>query len=255
MYQFNNAIVRRPGKSLISGLTEANQGIPDYNIAFQQHQKYINTLIQCGLNVEILDAVEAFPDSVFIEDVAIITPHCAIITRPGAPTRSGEIEGMRSVLDSYRSQIEEIIAPGTLEGGDVMQIDNHFYIGLSHRTNSAGAEQLIAILERYGMTGSTVSLSDFLHLKTGVTSLDEDTLIASGEFVNKNEFSDFKIMKVDETEIEAANCIRINDFILMPAGNPRTRNALCLPGVQVIEIDISEFAKLDGGLTCLSLRF
>lgn len=255
MYRFRHAIVRRPGKSVISGITEANQGIPDYDIALKQHQSYISALLQCGLKVDILDAAEAFPDSVFIEDVAVMTPHCAVITRPKAPTRSGEIKGMRSILNSYCTQIEEIEAPGTLEGGDVMQINNHFYIGLSNRTNRAGAEQLIDILKRYGMSGSTVSLSEFLHLKTGVTSVEEHTLIAAGEFVAKSEFNDFTILKVDENEIAAANCIRINDYILMPAGNPLARNDLNLPGVHVIEIDISEFAKLDGGLTCLSLRF
>jgi dimethylargininase len=255
MYRFSRAIVRRPGRSLIAGITEANQGIPDYGNALKQHREYINALVHCGLIVETLDAVEAFPDSVFIEDIAVMTPHCAIITRPGAPARSGEIEGMRTVLGSYRQEIEDIKAPGTLEGGDVMQINSHYYIGLSARTNRAGAEQLITILEKYGMSGSTVSLSEFLHLKTGVTSVAENTLIAAGEFVDKNEFTSFKILKTGESENEAANCIRINDYILMPAGCPEAYQLLSSQGVKVIEIDISEFAKLDGGLTCLSLRF
>ena len=255
MYRFSRAIVRRPGRSLIAGITEANQGIPDYGNALKQHQAYINALVQCGINVEVLDAVEAFPDSVFIEDVAVMTPHCAIITRPGAPTRSGEIEGMRTVLGGYCQQIEEIKAPGTLEGGDVMQINSHYYIGLSARTNRAGAEQLIDILEKYGMSGSTVPLTDFLHFKTGVTSVAENTLIAAGEFVDKNELTDFHKLKVGESEIGAANCICVNDYLLMPAGYPETYKLLSSQGVQIIEIDISEFAKLDGGLTCLSLRF
>lgn len=255
MHTFSRAIVRRPSQSLISGITEANQGIPDYNKAVKQHKEYIDALVQCGLDVEILDAVEAFPDSVFIEDVAVMTPHCVIITRPGAPTRTGEIEGMRTVLERYSQQIEEIKAPGTLEGGDVMQIDNHFYVGLSGRTNRAGAEQLIAILENYGMSGSTVSVTEFLHLKTGVTSVADNTLFAAGEFVDKNEFTDFQILEVAKSELGAANCIRINDYILMPAGYSQAYKLLTSQGAQVVEIDIAEFAKLDGGLTCLSLRF
>lgn len=255
MYKFNQAIVRRPGKSMIEGITEADQGLPDYSKALRQHQKYIEALVQCGLDVKVLDAVEGYPDSVFIEDVAVLTPHCAIITRPGAPTRTGEIEGMVSVLMTEFQQIEMIESPGTLEGGDVMQIDNHFYIGLSDRTNRAGAGQLIAILECYGMSGSTVPVTEFLHLKTGVTSFAGNQLIAAGEFKDRNEFDRFDIMTVAAEERAAANCIRINDHILMSSGFPETRNMFQSLGEQVIEVDISEFAKLDGGLTCLSLRF
>jgi len=252
---FKKAIVRTPGRSMVSGLTRANLGTPDYQKALEQHRLYILALETCGLEVLVLDADEAYPDSTFIEDTALLTPHCAIITCPGAPSRAGETEGMRPLLGRFYAMIEEIKAPGTLEGGDVMQVGQHFYIGLSERTNLAGAEQLIAILERYGMTGSTVPVKGFLHLKTGVTCVAEKALLAAGAFISRPEFSEFMILAVATGEERAANCIRINDRILMPAGFPKVRELLTAEGAQIIEVDISEYAKLDGGLTCLSLRF
>lgn len=255
MSDFTNAIVRLPGRSVVSGLTEANLGPPDYATTLKQHQEYVAALKNCGLQVQVLEADESYPDSTFVEDVALLTPHCAIITRPAAPSRTGEIAGIRPVLERFYSRIEAIDAPGTLDGGDVMQAGPHYYIGLSARTNTAGAEQLIAILERYGMTGSTLPVTEFLHLKTGVTWVADNTLLAAGEFVSRPEFSSFNVLSVASGEEGAANCIRINDKLLMPAGFPQTRGRLVAAGAQPVELNISEFAKLDAGLTCLSLRF
>lgn len=255
MYKFSRAIVRIPGRSLVSGITEANMGIPDYGKALEQHRQYIVALETCGLEVLVLDADEAYPDSVFVEDASILTPHCAIITRPAAPSRMGETERIHPVLERFYAKIEEIIAPGTLDGGDVMQIEDHFYIGLSARTNREGAEQLITILERYGMTGSTVPVKEFLHLKTGVTSIAENTFLAAGEFIAREEFASFSVLPVEPDENGGANCIHINGKVVMPSGFPQVRKQLVEQCNEIIEVDISEFAKLDGGLTCLSLRF
>ena len=255
MPTFTNAIVRPPGSSIVYGLTGADRGVPDYKKALEQHRQYVTALETCGLEVRVLDADENLPDSTFVEDVAVLTPHCAVITRPAASSRADEVESIRPVLGDYYSQIVEIIAPGTLDGGDVMQIGVHFYIGLSTRTNLAGAEQLIEILQCYGMTGSTVPVTEFLHLKTGVTCVTGKSLLAAGEFISRPEFSEFTILPVPDGETGAANCIRINGKILMPAGFPQVREKLITAGEQIVEIDISEYAKLDGGLTCLSLRF
>ena len=252
---FTKAIVRTPGRSLISGLTAANLGIPDYQKALAQHRQYVEALERCGLDVLILDPDEAFPDSTFVEDVAIVTPKCAIITRPAAASRRGETVSILPVLEDFYSYIEKIQPPGTLDGGDVMQVDQHFYIGLSSRTNRAGADQLIEILQRYGMTGSVVPVTEYLHLKTGVTHVAENTLLAAGEFIANPVFSDFRILPVPEAENEAANCIRINDKLLIATGFPEVLSQLSDQGVDVVKVDISEYAKLDGGLTCLSLRF
>jgi dimethylargininase len=136
-----------------------------------------------------------------------------------------------------------------------MQVGTHYYIGLSHRTNQTGAKQLIAILEKYNLSGSVVPVSDFLHLKTGVTSVDEKTLIATGEFIDHPDLNNFNIIPVESAEANAANCIRINDIIVISAGYPKTKALFQKLGTELIEVDISEFAKIDGGLTCLSLRF
>lgn len=255
MYRFSRAIVRKPGRSLVAGLTEADLGLPDYDRAVIQHQGYVDALRQCGLDVTVLEAREEYPDSVFIEDVAVLTADCAIITRPGAPTRAGEVAGMVEVLQPFYQKIERIEAPGTLEGGDVMQVGRHVFIGLSERTNRAGAEQLIAILKRYGLTGTTVPVAEFLHLKTGVTSFAEGCFVAAGELVESASFSGASVTAVAAGEEPAANCIRINDRVLVPAGYDRTRSLIEAAGVETIAVEISEFTKLDGGLTCLSLRF
>ena len=252
---FSNAIVRKPGRSVIKGLTNANLGIPDYQKALDQHEFYVNVLKDCGLKVKELEADENFPDSTFVEDVALLTPHCAIITNPGAQSRNGEIIGMKRVVQEYYSDIEEILAPGTVEAGDIMMVGSHFYIGLSARTNLNGAEQVIRILNKYGMNGSVIKLEKALHLKTGLAYLENNNLVVCGEFLSNPEFRKFNIIEIPEKESYAANCVWINDKVLIPKGYPNTKQKIKNAGYFVVEIDVSEFRKLDGGLSCLSLRF
>ena len=240
---------------MVSGLSEANLGKPNYKLAFDQHEQYILALESCGLKVKILEADERYPDSCFIEDVALCTPHCVVITNPGADSRKGEVNAMPEIMQRFYSNIEHIHEPGTLDAGDVMMVGDHYFIGLSGRTNEAGANQLISILEKYQMQGSIVTLEKVLHLKTGVAYLEDNTLVACGEFVTKPEFKKFKILEIPEEESYAANCIRVNDKVIIPAGFPKTKNIISSAGFEVIEVDVSEFQKLDGGLSCLSLRF
>ena len=204
---FNKAIVKIPCANMIAGLTSANLGSPNYLTALTQHQHYINALKRCGLDVKILDKDEFFPDSTFVEDTALLTPNCAIITNPGAPSRKGEIFEIKKELTGLYKNIEEIKDPGTLEAGDVMMVGNHYYIGLSERTNSFGAKQLIEILNKYGLTGSTISLEKVLHLKSGVSYLENNRLLVSGEFIIKPEFHNFNLILVDDDESYAANSI------------------------------------------------
>ena len=252
---FTNAIVRTPASSLALGLSANNLGRPDYGLALQQHEAYIAALESCGLNVRCLDPLLDFPDSTFIEDVALLTPHCGVITNPGAPSRRGEVNGLITILDEYYGHVERIQPPGTLEAGDVMMVDSHFYIGLSARTNRDGADQLIQILTQYDLTGSVINLKEVLHLKTGVAYLEHNNLLACGEFLTKPDFESFNLMPVDPLERYAANCIWVNDKVLVPAGFPRTSAQVSNAGYKVLEVDVSEFRKLDGGLSCLSLRF
>ncbi len=252
---FTNALVRTPGKSLINGISTSKLGLPDYGLALNQHRAYIKALEECGLKVTILPPLENYPDSTFIEDVALLTPKCAIITNPGAQSRKGETAGMREILSSFYNDVEVVQDPGTVEGGDIMMVGSHFYIGISDRTNGAGAQQVIGFLKKYGLSGSTIALKEVLHLKTALSYLENDNLVACGEMLNKEEFIDYNILPIGEDESYAANCIWVNGAVLVAKGFPYSQKTIRGAGYPIIEVDVSEFRKLDGGLSCLSLRF
>ena len=252
---FSKAIVKTPCRAMVNGISSARLGRPDYQKALAQHADYIEALKECGLQVTVLPADENFPDSTFIEDTALMTPHCAILTNPGAPSRTLETQSVLIVIREFYKQVEMIEAPGTCDGGDIMMVGDHYYIGLSERTNQEGAEQMIAILEKYGMQGSTVNLTEVLHLKTGLGYLENNNLLACGEFLGKPEFQQYALLPVDPDEAYAANSVWINDTVLVPKGFPKTSALIRSAGYKVREVDVSEFQKLDGGLSCLSLRF
>jgi len=240
---------------MVNGLTSANLGKPDYQKALRQHYHYCEVLETCGLEVHYLPADNDHPDSTFVEDIALLTPECAIVTNPGAPSRKGETKGLDIYLKKFYRNIEFIHEPGTVEAGDILRVGSHFYIGLSKRTNPRGAEQLIKTLKKYDMTGSTVTLEKVLHLKTGVAYLENNRLVAAGEFVNRPEFDNFHIIKIDDSESYAANCIWVNGTVILPTGFPTTKRLIEKNGYRTIPVDLSEFRKLDGGVSCLSLRF
>lgn len=252
---FTRAIVRRPGTSFADGLTTANMGKPDLPRALAQHDAYIAALEQCGLTVTVLAANERYPDATFVEDTAILTRRFAVLTNPGAASRNGEKHATRIALQQFYSAVAEIEPPGILDGGDVLEIDGYFFIGLTARTNSRGARQLIAILEQNGCTGSTVPVKNCLHLKTGVAWIGNRDLLATGELINHPAFQDFNVIPVSSREAYAANCIRVNDRVLVPAGFADTRTEIAGRGYDLLEVEMSEFQKMDGGLSCLSLRF
>lgn len=252
---FTKAIVRTPCKAMVNGLSSANLGKPDYRNALVQHADYIEALKECGLQVTVLPANEEFPDSTFVEDVALLTPKCAILTNPGAPSRKLETRSMLSTIRDFYADVDTIEAPGTVEAGDIMMVGDHYYIGLSERTNQAGADQVIAILESHGLKGSVVKLTEVLHLKTGLGYLENNNLLACGEFLTKPEFQQFSLIEVDSQEAHAANSVWINGSVLTPKGFPKSRSLIESAGYKIREVDVSEFQKLDGGLSCLSLRF
>lgn len=252
---FTRAIVRTPGKSLVHGLSNSDLGLVDHQKALLQHTEYIKALEKCGVDVLVLPPEENFPDSTFVEDVALLTSQCAIITNPGAPTRKGETSGIKTVLRGIFENIEEISDPGTLEAGDILMVGSHFYIGLSERTNRNGAEQAISILEKYGLTGSMIKLEKVLHLKTGLAYLENNNLVVCGEFISKPEFQQYNLLVIPEDESYAANCIWMNGKVILPKGYLKTRSIIQSFGYEILEVDVSEFQKLDGGLSCLSLRF
>lgn len=253
--KFTHAITKKPCKNIIKGITKAGLGIPNYKLALHQHEKYCDALKNCGLDVTILDGDENFADSTFVEDTAVLTPKGAIITNPGAESRRKEINNMIPVIERFYNKIECIGSPGTLDGGDVMNVDGYYYIGLSSRTNKQGAEQLIKILRKYGFDGTMVGMSQMLHLKSGVAYLGNNNLVVAGEFIQNSLFEKFNRIKVPAIETYAANCININGKVLVPSGFNETQNMIEIFGFETIALDMSEFRKVDGGLSCLSLRF
>src|SRR6056297_649370 len=254
--KFKNAIVKKPAKTILKGITTADLGKPDYQKALKQHQEYVNTLKECGVKVEVLKADEKYPDSTFVEDPAVLTKECAIITNPGADSRKGETKDIKKAVKRYyKNSVYEIDPPATLEGGDIMQVDDHFYIGISDRTNKKGAKQLLTYLNFHGYTGDIVEFKGILHLKTGMSYIGNNTILITDLLEDKDIFADFNKIKVNKEEAYAANCIRINDFVIIPAGFPETKKAIEKAGFKTKKVDVSEFRKIDGGLSCLSLRF
>ncbi len=255
---FKNVIVRRPCRAMTEGISSCPElGKPDYEKALRQHDDYISALRECGVEVTVLPADERYPDSCFVEDPAVITRCCAIITNPGAPSRNGEKDEIIGAVREFFAEenIEYIRAPGTLEGGDVMMVGDHFYVGRSARTNAEGIRQFIAILEKHGLTGSEVPLKKVLHLKTGVNYIENGNMLVSGEFVDKSDFDKYNKITIPEEESYAANCIWVNGTVIVPEGYPAVEKAVRDAGYRVRLVDTSEYRKLDGGLSCLSLRF
>lgn len=255
---FKNCIVRTPSRALVDGITSGTYpGKPDYELACKQHEHYIECLKQCGVQVEVLPPLEEYPDSVFVEDPAVLTRSCAIIANPGAASRNGEKnEILPAVQKFYPADcIHFITGDGHLDGGDVMMVGDHFYVGLSARTDAEGLRQFGEILSKYGMTCSEVPLSEVLHLKTGVNYIENNNMLVSGEFVDKPDFEKFNKILVPAGEEYAANCIWMNGRVIVPEGYPGVAKLVEEAGYEVILCDTSEFRKLDGGLSCMSLRF
>ena len=258
MKRFRHVIVKRPCRAVTEGITSGLfPGKPDYELALKQHDAYIAALKQCGVDVTVLPADEAYPDSCFVEDPAVLTRCCAIITNPGAPSRKGETAAILEAVKNFypEDKIEFIRDPGTLEGGDVMMVGDHFYVGRSARTNAEGIRQVSEILARYGVTCREVPLTKVLHLKTGVNYLENGNLLVCGEFVDKPDFAACHRVVIPEEEAYAANCIWVNDTVIVPEGYPAVLAAVRELGYRTLTVDTSEYRKIDGGLSCLSLRF
>lgn len=252
------AIVIPPAANFAAGLTTAQLGAPVHARALQQHEVYCRALQECGLKLIRLDADERHPDSTFVEDTAVLTYTGAVVTRPGAPTRMGEAARIKKVLASHYHDLLSISEPGTLDGGDVCEAENHFFIGISQRTNEAGAQQLARLLAAFGY-GSTLvdirAVKEILHLKSGLAYLGDKRLVVIEALADRQEFRSYDLVRVSRDEEYAANCVRVNDRVFVAAGYPMFERQLRVLGYQAIALEMSEFQKMDGGLSCLSLRF
>jgi dimethylargininase len=252
LLHYTHALTRKPGESFRRGITTAQLGAPNLALALQQHEQYVATLTACGLTVIDLEADENFPDGCFVEDTALVTAEFAVITNPGAPSRRGETASIAARLKQYRP-LNFLPAAVTLDGGDVMLIDRTFYVGLSARTTTEAASALAEIVRPYDYNVVPVVVADILHLKTGVCYVGDDTLVATPPFAGCSAFQDYKKIVTVPEENYAANCLRINDHLVMAAGFPDLKHKLQQFNLPVLEVEMSEFQKMDGGLTCSSL--
>jgi dimethylargininase len=256
--RFKTAIVRPPGRTFADGLTSVPLGTPSLALALEQHAAYVAALERCGLKIIALDADDAYPDSTFVEDTTVIAGSRALLTRPGAASRLGESAAIRATVARYFSDLEEMSAPGTLDGGDVCEAEDRAYIGLSARTNRAGAEQLAAFLERSGVNASFVDMTgitSILHLKSGMSYAGDGIFVAIDELLPRLDLSGARVLHVPPGEEYGANCVRVNDCVLVAAGYPALEALLRSCGLSPVALEMSEYRKMDGGLSCLSLRF
>lgn len=254
-YHFTHAICRSPGTSATQGLRAVDTGTPDTDLFLQHHADYITALKSTGATVTELAADEAFPDGCFVEDAALCLPELAIIMRPGAPTRRGEAALMKPVLEGLYSNVAEVTR-GHIEGGDILVTEREILIGSSDRTDTKGVENLREIVTPYGYSIRMVQAPPgVLHFKTDCSLLDANTILSTRRLADSGCFDGYDVIHVAEGEEACANAIRFNNLVIMPAGFPETRATLTAAGYEVRDVGNSEAAKLDGGMSCLSLRF
>ena len=256
--RYTRAILRVPGENFAAGLTSAAAGAPDLLRAQAQHRHYAAALAVCGLELATLPADARYPDGTFVEDTAVLTPDLAIVTRPGAPSRRGETAAIATELASRYATVRTIAPPGTVDGGDVCQAGTRFFIGLSARTNEHGARQLAGWLAESGFAATFVDIRStpgLLHLKTGIAYLGDARLAVMAGLAGLADFDGYETIEVAAQESYAANCIRVNARVLVAAGHPRFADRLAALGLDPLPLEMSEFRKMDGGLSCLSLRF
>ena len=254
---FTHAITRKPAASITQGLRAIDTGAPDLTLMLDHHTAYVAALRQSGAVVVELPALPDYPDSVFVEDTALCLPQGAVIMRPGAPSRLGEAAEMAPHLAALYTQVVQIKgADSFIEGGDILVSETEVLVGRSARTNAAGIAELAGLIAPWGhRLREVVTPPGVLHFKTDCSLLDGDTVLATPRLADSGCFADYRVLHTAPGEEACANAIRFNDLVLMPAGFPRTRDRIVAAGFDVREIGNSECAKLDGGMSCLSLRF
>ena len=233
-------------------LTYLERAPIDLDRARAQHRGYVDALKQAECTVLELPPEADLPDSVFVEDTAFILPQAAVITRPGADSRKPETESIAQAL-SQHTKLLHLREPATLDGGDVLVIGKDIFIGLSTRSNDEAIEQLRELLGEYGYTITGVTLRDCLHLKSAVTRVDDNTLLINKDWVDTSQFKKYKLIEIDPSEPDAANCLPIGNTIIYPTSFPKTHAKLKARGYKVIRVEVDELAKAEGAVTCCSL--
>ncbi len=254
---FTHAITRKPAASIIRGLRAVDIGAPDLALMQAHHAAYVAALRSTGAVVVELDALNDFPDSVFVEDTALCLPEGAVVMRPGAAPRLGEAAMMAPHLAALYGDLRRIDGTDSfIEGGDILVTETEILVGRSARTNAAGVAELTALVADWGHHVREVfTPPGVLHFKTDCSLLDGQTVLATERLAASGCFDGYRVIHTAPGEEACANAIRFNDLVIMPAGFPATRDRLVTAGYKVTEIGNSECAKLDGGMSCLSLRF
>lgn len=256
VFDFTDAIARTPGRSVVRGILQDASVVADYGRVLAEHAAYVEALRAAGLSVEVLPALEDFPDSVFVEDPALVFPSGAVLLRPGTPTRAGESEHLRHVLQQRFRTLLALPEGVYADGGDVLTVPGGVFIGLSGRTNRQGADALLRLLAQLDLRGTIVEPPrGSLHLKSAVSIVAEETLLASAAMAKAGMFSNFEILVPPAEEDRSAHALRIKDALFVPAHFPRTAELLAKKGYDVRLLEAAEIRKLDAGLSCMSLRW
>ncbi|RWO80086.1 arginine deiminase family protein [Mesorhizobium sp.] len=256
VYQFNSAIVREPAISVVNGLRADDRGGPTYKGVKGEHDTYVAAMRHAGVEVTVLPPLEAFPDSLFVEDPALVFTGGAILLRPGTPSRVAETAEIAPILRHMFDTVLELPTPGQADGGDMMYTPNSVLIGLSARTDKAGAEALVSCIEQLGGKAQIAETpKGVLHFKTASSLLDDETVISTAALANASVFKEFRQFIVPEGEEPAANVLRVNDIVMVSAGYPRTIEMLEKASYKVVPLKTAEIERIDAGLSCMSLRW
>lgn len=260
-FRFTHAILRQPADSIVDGLRAVDTGAPDIDLFRRHHDAYRAALEAAGVATTVLPPLEEFPDSVFVEDAALCLPEGAVVMRPGAPTRLGEAVMIEPALRDAFADVRHLPSlgdhgHGRIEGGDVLVTAREILVGRSARTNGAGIEALRETVRDWGYRVRELATPpDVLHFKTDCGLLDGETILTTRRLSAGGHLDGYRLIHVAEGEEAAANAVRVNDVVLLPAGFPRTADILDAAGYAVVALENSEAAKVDGGMSCLSLRF
>ena len=254
-FDFSQAIVRKPGHSVTCGLRDGDGADPDFERLRLEHDNYVAALRDAGVSVDVLETAEAYPDSIFVEDAALVFGEGAILLRPSAPSREGEAALLLPVLEGHFGNVLSL-DQGHVDGGDVLATPNSVIIGLSHRTDPKGAEVLVDLLSRLGKKAVIEQTpASILHFKTGCGMIDEETVLTVPELAGCRSFKDLRVLTAPEGEEGAANILRIRSQVFIGQQWPKTRDMIESLGIETVALPTTEIAKLDAGLTCMSLRW
>lgn len=256
MFDYTHAIVRKPAASVVSGLRAEEGADPDYPALLAEHDAYVSALRGLGLAVEELPPADDYPDSIFVEDPALVFTEGAIVLNLAARSRAGEGRLIAPVLESRFERILHMQGPGHADGGDVLVLPDRVLIGLSGRTDREGAEELIRLLAQLGKKAEiTETPAGVLHFKTGCSLIDEETIFALPQMAASPAFAGLRVVPVPEGEEKAANKLRIRDAALLGANFPKSRGLIESFGVRTIALPVEQIGRIDAGLSCMSLRW